>query len=244
MRDRTAGIFGNKANGKNSRITEAAYNAGGGRISIRNCFNVCSSDPKNGDIWGKYVVNQSGDYGTKPFMFKDCSNNYYMDYSSFKYKNENVLSVGESAKEENVQKSNVTGATSTVVPKDVVTPNSYDTVKNSLTRVYAVNDTSANDDVKYKQLPKFPAITRDLSLVCDDTVESGDIIDIITNNGRHIESVTMFDMYKGAGVPEGKKSLSYTIVMRRDDKTMETEEADKSVERILKALGEKNITLR
>ena len=50
-------------------------------------------------------------------MFKDCSNNYYMDYSSFKYKNENVLSVGESAKEESVQKSNATGATSTVVPK-------------------------------------------------------------------------------------------------------------------------------
>ena len=101
-----------------------------------------------------------------------------------------------------------------------------------------------NDDVKYKQLPKFPAITRDLSLVCDDDTESGDIIDIISKNGKHIESVTLFDMYKGAGVPEGKKSLSYTIVMRRDDKTMETEEADKSVERILKALGEKNIVLR
>ena len=51
-------------------------------------------------------------------------------------------------------------------------------------------------------------------------------------------------MYKGTGVPEGKKSLSYSIVMRRDDKTMEAEEADKSVEKILKALSEKNIVLR
>ena len=102
----------------------------------------------------------------------------------------------------------------------------------------------ANADVKYKQLPKFPAITRDLSLVCDDDVTSGEIVDIITKNGKHLEQVSLFDMYKGTGVPEGKKSLSYSIVMRRDDKTMETEEADKSIEKILKALGEKNITLR
>ena len=51
-------------------------------------------------------------------------------------------------------------------------------------------------------------------------------------------------MYKGAGVPEGKKSLSYKLVMRRNDGTMEAEEADKSVEKILKALGEIGVTLR
>ena len=102
----------------------------------------------------------------------------------------------------------------------------------------------ANSDIKYKQLPKFPAITRDLSLVCDDSVTSGEIIEIIHDAGKHLEQVTLFDMYKGTGVPEGKKSLSYSLVMRREDKTMEAEEADKSVEKILKALGEKNITLR
>ena len=102
----------------------------------------------------------------------------------------------------------------------------------------------ADNDIKYKQLPKFPAITRDLSLVCDDSVTSGEIIEIIHSAGKHLEQVTLFDMYKGTGVPEGKKSLSYSLVMRREDKTMEAEEADKSVEKILKALGEKNITLR
>jgi phenylalanyl-tRNA synthetase beta chain len=102
----------------------------------------------------------------------------------------------------------------------------------------------ADTDVKYKQLPKFPAISRDLSLVCDDAVESGEIIDIIIKSGKHLEQVALFDMYKGAGVPEGRKSLSYKLVMRRADKTMETEEADKSVEKILKALEEKGITLR
>ncbi|MCR4780541.1 MAG: phenylalanine--tRNA ligase subunit beta [Ruminiclostridium sp.] len=102
----------------------------------------------------------------------------------------------------------------------------------------------AHTDVKYRQLPKFPAISRDLSLVCDDSVESGEIIDIITKAGKHLEQVTLFDMYKGAGVPDGRKSLSYKLVMRREDKTMENEEADKSVEKILKALAEKDITLR
>lgn len=102
----------------------------------------------------------------------------------------------------------------------------------------------ADTDVKYRQLPKFPAITRDLSLVCDDEVTSGEIIDTILANGKHLEQVTLFDMYKGPGVLPGKKSLSYSLVMRREDKTMEAEEADKSVEKILKALSEKNITLR
>ena len=102
----------------------------------------------------------------------------------------------------------------------------------------------ADSDVKYKQLPKFPAITRDLSLVCDDSITSGEIIETIIASGKHLEQVSLFDMYKGAGVPEGKKSLSYSIIMRRSDKTMENEEADKYVEKILKALAEKNITLR
>ncbi|MGN0655466.1 MAG: phenylalanine--tRNA ligase subunit beta [Ruminiclostridium sp.] len=103
---------------------------------------------------------------------------------------------------------------------------------------------NADNDVKYKQLPKFPAISRDLSLVCDDGVASGEIIEIISKNAKHLEQVTLFDMYKGAGVPEGKKSLSYKLIMRRNDGTMEAEEADKSVEKILKALGEIGVTLR
>ena len=103
---------------------------------------------------------------------------------------------------------------------------------------------AAAGETHYKQLPKFPAITRDLSLVCDDDVESGEIIGIITRAGKHLEQVTLFDMYKGPGVAPGRKSLSYKLVMRREDKTMEAEEADKSVEKILKALEEKNITLR
>lgn len=99
------------------------------------------------------------------------------------------------------------------------------------------------DERKYKPLPKYPAMTRDLSLLCDDEVTSDTIIDIIRKNAKYLESVSIFDMYKGEQVPEGKKSLSYKMVLRKDG-TMTDEEADSSVERVLKALAERDIVLR
>ena len=103
---------------------------------------------------------------------------------------------------------------------------------------------NAQLDVKYKSLPKFPAISRDLSLVCDKSLASGDIIETIEKTAKNLEQVTLFDLYEGAGVPEGKKSVSYKLVLRRADKTMETEEADKIVEKVLKALSEIGAVLR
>ncbi len=103
---------------------------------------------------------------------------------------------------------------------------------------------NAQNDVKYKALPRFPAISRDLSLVCDKTLSSGEIIETIEKSAKNLEQVTLFDLYEGVGVPEGKKSVSYKLVFRRADKTMETEEADKAVEKVLKALGEIGATLR
>lgn len=103
---------------------------------------------------------------------------------------------------------------------------------------------NSDSDIKYKQLPKFPAISRDLSLVCDEEIPSGDIIEVITKTAKNLEQVSLFDMYKGTGIPEGKKSLSYKLILRKNDKTMEAEEADKTVEKVLKALGEIGVTLR
>ena len=70
-----------------------------------------------------------------------------------------------------------------------------------------------------------------------------EIIDIIKKSAKHLESVSIFDMYKGEQVPEGKKSLSYNLVLRKDG-SMTDEEADAVVAKVLKALAEKNITLR
>ncbi len=99
------------------------------------------------------------------------------------------------------------------------------------------------DERKYKPLPKYPAMTRDLSLLCDDEVTSDTIIEIIKKNAKFLESVSIFDMYKGEQVPDGKKSLSYKMVLRKDG-TLTDEEADSSVDRVLKALAERNIVLR
>ena len=102
----------------------------------------------------------------------------------------------------------------------------------------------ADNDVKYKALPRFPAISRDLSLVCDKNLSSGEIIETIEKSAKNLEQVSLFDLYEGVGVPEGKKSVSYKLVFRRADKTMETEEADKAVDKVLKALEEIGATLR
>lgn len=102
----------------------------------------------------------------------------------------------------------------------------------------------AADEKEYRPLPKFPATLRDLSLVCDEEISSGELIDTISKAADHLERVTLFDLYRGAGIPEGKKSVSYKLTFRRADRTMEAEEADRSVEKILKALDEKGVTLR
>ncbi len=100
------------------------------------------------------------------------------------------------------------------------------------------------DAPKYRPLPKFPSMTRDLSLICDTDVTSGEIIGMIWKSGKLLEEVSFFDMYKGEQVPEGKKSLSFKLVLRKNDGTLTDTEADTVISKILKSLDEKNIKLR
>lgn len=102
----------------------------------------------------------------------------------------------------------------------------------------------ALDAREYRPLPRFPAISRDLSLVCDEEISSGELIELISGAANHLEQVTLFDLYRGTGIPEGKKSVSYKLIFRRADRTMEAEEADRSVEKILKKLAERDVVLR
>lgn len=99
-------------------------------------------------------------------------------------------------------------------------------------------------EIKYKQLPKFPASTRDLSLVCDLATTNGEIIDTIKAVAKHLEDVYLFDVYNGEQIPEGKKSLSYKLILRKPDGTMTDEESDKVMSKVINALAAKNITLR
>ena len=95
-------------------------------------------------------------------------------------------------------------------------------------------------EINYKPLPKFPATTRDLSLLCDDVLPAADIEKAIKKAaGKLLEKVTLFDVYKGKQIEDGKKSISYSISMRSHDGTLTDEQADSVMKKVLKEL--KNI---
>ena len=101
-------------------------------------------------------------------------------------------------------------------------------------------------EAKYKPLPKFPALTRDFSFVCDESLEVGTIEGVMKNAGvKLLESVRLFDVYRGVQVGENKKSVSFSVSLRASDRTLNDEEADTAVKKILKTLEkELGITLR
>lgn len=97
----------------------------------------------------------------------------------------------------------------------------------------------------YKPLPKFPATTRDLSIVCDDSIPVATLEKAIKKAvGGILEKVTLFDVYRGAQILVGKKSVSFSISMRSHDGTLTDEQADAAMKRILKAMTEFGAELR
>ena len=97
----------------------------------------------------------------------------------------------------------------------------------------------------YKPLPKFPASVRDLSVVCDSTTPVADIEKAVKKAvGGILESVSLFDVYTGAQVGDGKKSVSYSITMRSHEGTLTDEQTDKAMDKVFKALSDNGWTLR
>lgn len=98
----------------------------------------------------------------------------------------------------------------------------------------------ADFNKKYSAIPKFPAVTRDIALIVDEEVLVQDIEDIIVKQGSNIlESAKLFDVYKGKQIADGKKSIAYAIVYRKEDKTLTDEEVNKVHEKILRSLEHK-----
>ena len=92
----------------------------------------------------------------------------------------------------------------------------------------------------YVPLPKYPTVSRDLAVVCDESVTVAAIENVITASaGKLLRSVRLFDIYRGTGVAEGKKSLAFALELRADDRTLTDEDSEKVVSNILKALQEK-----
>lgn len=105
---------------------------------------------------------------------------------------------------------------------------------------------NASFEKAYKPLPKFPASTRDFSFVCDDALEVGTIEKVMKEtNSKLIENVKLFDIYRGAQLGEGKKSVSFSVSFRSPDHTLTVEETDKAAKKILGAIEHKlGITIR
>lgn len=100
--------------------------------------------------------------------------------------------------------------------------------------------------IEYKPLPKFPASTRDFSFVCDEELEVGKLSALIARaGGKLVENVELFDIYRGAQLGEGKKSVSFRVTLRASDRTLTVEEADKVSGKILSNLEHQlGLTLR
>ncbi len=100
-------------------------------------------------------------------------------------------------------------------------------------------------EIHYVSIPKHPAIERDFSFVCDEAVEAGSVAAVIKGASGLVSSVELFDIYRGPQVGEGRKSMSYAVMLRGEDKTLTDVEADEAVSAILAALErELNVKLR
>ncbi len=93
---------------------------------------------------------------------------------------------------------------------------------------------------QYQALPKFPGITRDIALLCDEALTVGAMQACIQEAGSELlRDVTLFDIYRGKGIPETKKSVAFNLVLRSDTGSLTGEEADAEVAGILSALETK-----
>lgn len=94
-------------------------------------------------------------------------------------------------------------------------------------------------------IAKFPAMTRDISMVVPKQVTAGEIEAVIAQRGGKIlESCSLFDLYEGAQIRPGFKSMAYTLTFRNKERTLETEEVDKAMKKVLNGLQDLGIELR
>ena len=93
-------------------------------------------------------------------------------------------------------------------------------------------------DATYTPLPKFPAVTRDLSFVCDESVTVAQAEQTIAGAaGKLLRSVKLFDIYRGANLGEGKKSLAFSLELRADDRTLTDADTEPVISKVLTALA-------
>ena len=103
----------------------------------------------------------------------------------------------------------------------------------------------ANFSYKYTGIARYPAVTRDLSMVVPKNVLAGQIEAVLEQRGGKIlESYHLFDIYEGSQIKEGYKSMAYSVVFRHHDKTLEESEITAVMKKILNGLTDLGIELR
>ena len=101
-------------------------------------------------------------------------------------------------------------------------------------------------DPTYVPLPKYPTVSRDLALICEEAVTVAQLEDVITASaGSLLRNIRLFDIYRGVGIPEGKKSMAFSLELRADDRTLTDADSGAIITKVLAALENKlGVTLR
>ena len=95
-------------------------------------------------------------------------------------------------------------------------------------------------DPVYTPLPRFPAVSRDIAIVCDKKIPVAHLIDcIMKNGGEYLKGCSLFDIYTGSHIADGMKSVAFSLTMRADDQTLTDEHAEETVNAVLAALESK-----
>lgn len=95
-------------------------------------------------------------------------------------------------------------------------------------------------DPVYTPLPRFPAVSRDIAIVCDKKIPVAHLIDcIMKNGGEYLKNCTLFDIYTGSHIADGMKSVAFSLTMRADDQTLTDEHAEETMNAVLTALESK-----
>ena len=95
-------------------------------------------------------------------------------------------------------------------------------------------------EATYTPLPKYPTVFRDLALICREEITVAQAEQVIAASaGKLLRRISLFDIYRGVGVPEGKKSMAFSLELRADDRTLTDADSEAVVNKVLAALKEK-----
>ncbi|MCL2670609.1 MAG: phenylalanine--tRNA ligase subunit beta [Clostridiales bacterium] len=105
---------------------------------------------------------------------------------------------------------------------------------------------ASGESVKFTPIPRFPVVQRDLAVVVDDAREAAELASIIENTETDliISDIRLFDVYRGANLPAGKKSLAYSFTLRAEDRTLSDAEIQSAFAAVIAALAANNAPIR